>query len=154
MKSKTKTQSTNTNTYQQIAPDMTAERAAFNANIDKAYGSSDPSINYQFANAREGLNNSYANPFGANISPEVQQASLLNANQQLNQAQGQALREDQFNRRNAKTQALGAAAGMAAPQLVQTGGTSTGMQTTNPGIGGLLMAGIGAAGQVGAGAMT
>lgn len=154
MKSKTKqdTRQSQTNTYAYVPPPITSQQSAYDEHIKSAYDTADPSIAYNFANQRESLNNTFNNPFGANVSPEVQQAIQTAGNEASYQAQGQAMREDVFNRKQGKTTALAGSASMTAPQLVQTGGSSTGSMVgtqTTP-IGPSLIA---AAGNVGSAAL-
>jgi hypothetical protein len=148
-KKKTKTDQRTTNTYNYMAPPDTADTSAYRDSINKAYDTPDPSIGYSFAGARQRVGDRYgANPFGADYSPEVADAARYSGISDLDQAQGQAYREDAFNRKNAKVGALGGIAGLTAPQLVQTGGTMTGTQTQSGGMLGQILgagAGIGSA---------
>lgn len=145
MKSKTKSQSTNTYGYQ--TPPHWAGAEEFHNQIGQL-DKGDPSIPFAFAHQREELKNRFDNPFGFNYSPEVQDAIKYSQGQNIDQAEGQAHREDYYNRQQAKLGALGAYAGMTAPTLVQTGGTFQGTQTQP--IGPAL---IGAAGQIGGAAL-
>lgn len=148
---KTKSQSTTTNTYGWQAPPVTEAQTNYDNWANTAFDTPDPSIPYTFGNMRQNLNNRFDNPFGFNYSPEVAEANKYSQNNQIDQAQGQAHREDSFNRKNAKGAALAGSAAGHAPVLTQTGGSSTGSQSTNAM--GIIGAGIGAAGQIGAAAM-
>ena len=151
MKSKSTSKQQQTNTYGHIQTPITAQQQAFDDHIKTAYDQADPNIPYQFNNAREALNNRFDNPFGADISPEVRDAVKYEQGNFIDQAQGQAAREDSFNRKQAKTGALATSAGMVAPQLVQTGGSSIGSGTQTTPLGPAL---IGAVGQIGGGYMS
>lgn len=139
--------SQSTNQYDYKSPPSWAGMDAFNANLS-AFDTADPSISYNFANQRSAANNRISNPFGPGISPEVADAMKYQSNEQLNQGQGQALREDSFNRRNAKQSALATGAALTAPSLVQTAGTNN-TQSTTP-IGPSLISAIG---EIGGGAL-
>lgn len=149
MKSKSTTSQTNTYGYQ--TPPTTAQQTAFDQHVQTAYDTPDPTIPYTFGNMRKNVDDRLHDPFGFNYSPEVSDAIKYNEHNRIDQAQGQALREDSFNRKGAKTQALAASAAGHAPQLVQTGGTGT--TVTNPGVGGLLMGGLQAGASLGSAAM-
>jgi hypothetical protein len=147
-KKKQKTQQTQTNTYQYMAPPSTPDTDAYRNSINQAYDTPDPSIAYNFGAQRNKMMDRYQNPFGADYSPEVNDAVKYSGQNDLDQAQGAAYREDSFNRKNAKVGALGGLAGMTAPQLAQTGGTMSGTTTQSGGMLGQLIgagAGIGSA---------
>jgi tRNA A37 N6-isopentenylltransferase MiaA len=127
MKSKSKSKTTNTYAYQ--APPQTQQMQQYGQSINDAYDTPDPSIGYQFASARGRIDDRFDNPFGQDYSPEVQDAMKYSGHQQLDQAQGQAYREDAFRRKEGKLGHQAAYAGMTAPQLVQTGGTFQGSQS-------------------------
>lgn len=125
-KNKTKSQTTNTYGYQP---------GAQSADIDALRGMKatvDPSIPYFFAQRRKDLEGSYNNPYGASTTPAVRDNAMRAASRGLDQAQGQAMSEAQYNADNSNFQRQGVIAGMTAPQLVQTGGSSTGTQTSGP----------------------
>lgn len=145
---KGKTQQQTTNTYGFQSPPSWGGLEDFDKSISEAYDTADPSIPYTFANMRNNVNSRLSNPFGPNYSPEVADAMKYSETQNIDQMQGQAMREDSFNRKNAKVTAKATKAGMTAPILTQTGGSMTGSQTTPWG-----PAVIGAVGAVGAGAM-
>lgn len=144
-----KQKSTTTNTHEYKTPPTTQAQQTFDTNANTAYDMADPTIPYTFGNLRENVSNKLDNPFGFNYSPEVAEAQRYSQNNMIDQAQGQAGREDTFNRRAAKTSALAISAGGHAPQLVQSGGT----QVSNPGIGGLLMGGLSAGASLGSAAL-
>jgi hypothetical protein len=129
---KKKTKQETKNTYNYMTPPSTPDTSAYREQIAKSYDTPDPSIPYAFSNARNQIKDRFSNPFGADYSSEVQDAAKYAGNSALDQAQGQAMREDQFNRANAKVSAQGGLAGLTAPNLVQTGGTQV---LTKPGFG-------------------
>lgn len=129
MKSKT-TQKTN-NTYGWQTPPKTEAQTRFDNQIGHAFDGNDPNIAYGFNQARENFKNNIINdPWGPEVSSEVQKAQMTSGLGQLDMQQGLALRTDTMNRNLAKVGAYGQSAAMQAPQLVQTGGTMTGTQTT------------------------
>lgn len=125
MSRKSKTQTTQTNTYGYMTPPDNADTIALREQINKAYDTPDASIPYSFARRREAVQNRFGNPFGANYSPELADAIKYNDINDLDQEQGAAIRLDKFNRRQAKTAAMAGLAGHTAPRLVQTGGSGT-----------------------------
>lgn len=128
MKSKTK----QTNTHAYMTAPSTPQQTAFDQNINTAYEAPDASIPFAFGNMRENLNNRLDNPYGADYSPEVQDALLYEGNQNIDQMQGAAVRDDNMRRKQAKTGLLGQSAGLMRPDLVQTGGTTTQSQPIGP----------------------
>lgn len=134
-----------------MTPPTTAAQTAFDQHVSKAYDTPDPTIPYTFGNMRNNMNNRMDNPFGFNYSPEVSESIKYNENNNIDQMQGQAMREDKFNRNAAKTQALAGSAAAHSPQLVQSGSSGTVVQ--NPGIGGLLMGGLNAGASLGSAAL-
>ena len=129
-KKKTTQQSSQTNTYSFMNPPDTQDTIALRNQINSAYDTPDPTIPYSFARRREQVGNRFSNPFGHNYSPEVADAIKYNDINELDQEQGVANRMDRFNRRQAKTQALGGLASQTAPRAFQTGSSGTGTQTT------------------------
>lgn len=146
--SKKKQKTEQTNTYGYMTPSNTPDINAYRDTVNTAYDTPDPNIPFAFAQARDQANNRFDNPFGADYSPEVRDAAKYANNNSLDQAQGQALREDTFNRKIGKVGAQGALAGLTAPQLVQTGGNSTTTQS-----GGLAQQLIGAGASIGSAAI-
>lgn len=153
-KTKTKTNQTSTNTYGwQTAPTTQAQQS-FDTYVKDAFETPDPSIGYQFGKMRENIKNRVDNPFGHNYSPEVQEALQYSGENELDQQQGQALREDASTRKQLKLGGLGASAAAHAPVLTQTGGTMQGTQTQSQPWGNYLMGGISAGAQLGSAALT
>jgi hypothetical protein len=146
MKSKSTQTSTNSFAYQ--TPPTTPQQQAFDTYAQTAFERPDPSIGYTYGNMRENVANRFANPYGANYSPEVADSIRYNQLNTINQAQGQAYREDAHSRRAAKAGVLATSAGLHAPQLTQTGGHQVGTQ-----VGAIGPAIIGAVGSIGAAAM-
>lgn len=126
---KSKSTSQTANTYGYMAPVRTSQQDAYDKHVQTAYDTPDPSIGYTFGKSEQNLQDKFSNPWGFNYSPEVAEASMYAGRQDLNQARGQALREDAAQRRQAKTAGLAGSAGMAEHKLVQTGGSSSGTQS-------------------------
>ena len=126
---KQQTQQTQANTYGFVERPRTPELLDYRNQIDETYNTGDPNIAYDFNRQRENLNNRFDNPFGANYSPEVMDAIKFQGNQELDQAQGQAYRQNNYQNQQGKLSAVGAYADATAPQMVQTGGSSTGNMT-------------------------
>ena len=126
---KQQTSQTQANTYGFVERPRTPELLDYRQQIDETYDTTDPNIAYDFNRQRENLNNRFNNPFGANYSPEVMDAIKFQGNQELDQAQGQAYRQADYQNKQGKLSAVGAYADATAPQMVQTGGSSTGNMT-------------------------
>ena len=118
-----------TMTYGSVAPVDTQDTIALRNQINKAYDTPDASIPYSSARQREAVGNRFGGMYGANYSPEVQDAIRYSATNDIDQEQGAAVRLDSFNRRQAKTAALGGLAQQTGSRVVQTGGSGTGTQT-------------------------
>jgi hypothetical protein len=150
-KKKTTTQQQQTNTYQYLTPPTTPAVTELQGMVQKG---SDPSIPFHFAQQREDLANSYMNPLGAATSPAVRDAANRVAGQRLGMAEQEAIKASNFNANNQAFGQQSTIAGLTSPQLVQTGGTSSGTQTQSGGFwSGLLMQGINAGASVGAAAL-
>lgn len=149
---KSKHKDTTTATYGYQTPPTTQAQSDYDAWAHgTAFTQPDPSIGYNFGAARQHEADSFDDPWaqGAQMSPELRAARHYAATQQLDQAQGQAYREDAQQRRTGQGLALATSAAAHAPQLVQTGGTSQGYSTTPWG-----PALIGAVGQAAGGALS
>lgn len=125
-KKKTTQNQTSTNTYGWQTHPGSADINNLRNQINTAYDTPDSSIPYAFNQQRAQLMDRYDNPFGANYSPEVRDAARYRGTEELNQAQGQAYRDDAQFRKQAKLAAFGNLAGMTSPVLTQTGGTMQG----------------------------
>lgn len=125
-KKKTTQTQTSTNTYGWQQNPGSADIDNLRSQINTAYDTPDSSIPYAFNAQRSQLMDRYDNPFGADYSPEVRDAARYSGTQQLNQAQGQAYRDDAQYRKQAKIAAFGNLAGMTSPVLTQTGGSMQG----------------------------
>lgn len=148
---KSKQKTTQSTTYGWQTPPNTAAQTAFDQHIGTAFDTPDPTIPFMYNKMREGVNNRFDNPFGWNYSPEVADAYKYNAGNEIDMMQGQSIREDAYNRKMGKTQALQASASMHAPVLVATG--SSGTTISNPGFGGLLTSGLSAGASLGSAAL-
>jgi len=145
---KKKQKTTTQNTYSYQKPPDTADISALRNQINSAYDTPDSGIGYSFGKARQRVENRFGSPFGADYSPEVREAIKYNDISELDAAQGAAYNQDAMQRRMAKTGALSGLAGLTAPQLVQTGGTQTSVQS-----GGMLGQIIGAGAGLGQAAL-
>ncbi len=112
----------------------------------------DPSIGYRYGAQRRQINEGALDPMGSYMTPEMREASRRRANEELGMREGQD-RAEENQRMNLAGygQALDYANLMQSP-LVQTGGTSSGTQTSQQS-GGFLNSLLGAAGQVGSAAL-
>lgn len=128
-KKKTTQNQTSTNTYGWQQNPGSADIDRLRSQINTAYDTPDSSIPYAFNSQRAQLMDRYDNPFGADYSPEVRDAVRYRGTQDLNQAQGQAYRDDAQYRKQAKVAAFGNLAGMTAPTLTQIGGSMQGTTT-------------------------
>lgn len=90
---------------------------------------SDPTIPFRFANARQQIQSTYANPTGAYATPELQAQRQMSALGDLRQEEGQASRVANFDVNQQRGNQLGQIAGMTRPEFYQMGssGTSSGM---------------------------
>lgn len=138
-----KKKSTQTQTYGWQQNPGSTDITKYREEIGKAYDNPDPTIPFEFSRRREQANNRFGSPFGAEYSPEVREAQRYNDINAIDQEQGQANRIDSYNRKQGKAQAYGSLAGMTAPQLTGTGGTS--VQST-PMLGSIIGAGTSLAG--------
>lgn len=97
--------------------------------LDKLAGAKfevDPGLSAQYGKLRSDLKSGFNNPLGADYNPEVRDAIIRSGNEQLGQQEAQAYRGGtaDVNKLNYARDAT--VAGMSAPQLTQTGGTSSG----------------------------
>lgn len=138
--------------YQFYTPPTTEAQQKYDTLVDSSYDTADPSIGYSFGRAHEAVANRFDNPFGADYSPEVRDAIKYNEHSQLDQMQGQAMREDSAYRKSAKLAAQGQSAANHAPLFASSGGTVT--STSSPGLGGIIGAGINAGTSLGSAALT
>lgn len=94
---------------------------------------SDPRLPHTFARARQNVEGTYDNPTGGFTTPQIKDANLRTAYEDIGQQEGQAYREENYGRQGLDYSRLADIAQMTAPRLTQTGGTSTGTSQTNPG---------------------
>lgn len=125
---KTNQTQTTRNTYQYMTTPGSADIDALRQNISRL-GNIDPSIQYEAGLAKQNIENRFNNPFGANYSPEVQDAIRYNQGQQIDQRAGVMVRDDRRRAQLAQISAQGGLAQLTAPQLVQSGGTMQGTMT-------------------------
>jgi len=121
-------QQTTTNTYGWQAPPITAETQAV-LNEAKSPARIDPSINGVFGQAANQIKNTYNDPFGGN---NVAREKSLRSNMlKLGTEKAKVQNQSYFDAQNQKFGQKVGAASLTAPQLTQTGGTSTGNMTAN-----------------------
>ncbi len=117
----------------------------------------DPGLSYQYANARNRLNQSFDNPLGGYATPAMRDAIQRSGNRQLNQDESQAFRAGAYDVNQQKAGQLGNLAQLTRGQKNVSSGTGTSNMTgtstqTQSGIswGEIL----GAAAQIGGAALT
>ncbi len=118
----------------------------------------DPGLSYQYANARNRLNQSFDNPLGGYATPAMRDAMQRSGNRQLDQDESQSFRAGAYDVNQQKAGQLGNLASLTRGQ--NTTGTSSGTGTmSGTGTGTSTQSGIswgeilGAAAQVGSGAL-
>lgn len=90
----------------------------------------DPSIQHRYAAMEEDVRRSAADPFGAGTSADVRQKSQLSRILGVQKDRDKAMREGYHQAEDSAFSKRTAAAALTMPQLVNTGGTSTGNQVT------------------------
>lgn len=111
----------------------------------------DPTIAYGYARARQDSDNSFRNPLGAYTTPAVRDAAGRSAGRAINQEAAVATSAGRREAQDRAFQQQSYIAGLTAPPVVQTGGSSTGtvqgtnVQSYNPGVGSYISSGLGAA---------
>lgn len=80
----------------------------------------DPSIPFRFGAARNRIMSAYRNPTGAYATPELNTQRQTSELEELNQQEGQATREAQFDVNAQRGNQLAALAQLTAPELVAT----------------------------------
>ena len=90
----------------------------------------DPSIQHRYAAMGEELERSYLDPFGPATSPDVRAKALRAAKLKLGAEADKAKRESFDDRSGEQFMRSVTAASMTAPQLVSTGGSSSGTSNT------------------------
>jgi hypothetical protein len=116
---KSKTQQTNTHAY------MTPTETADIKSLRDMKATTNPTIPYQYAAARENLANSYKSPLGAATSSAVRDAAGRSAHNRMGMEQAISMANVYNDADNTNFARQAAVAGMTAPQLVQTGGSGT-----------------------------
>lgn len=107
---------------------------AQSADIDAARNfqfSHDPRIPYTFARAMERVRDTYANPLGGATTPQLRDATLRAASEDIGQQEGQAYAEEGRSLQGLDFARLMDVAQMTAPRFVQTGGTSNSSGTSS-----------------------
>jgi hypothetical protein len=118
-------QSQQANTYGYMTPGSTPDIDA----LRSQKFSVDPGLHAQYGNLRGQVDKAAHDPMGAAYDPHVAQQQREAARERLGQQESQAYRAGEYdvNRLNFSRNAT--VAGMTAPQLVQTGQSSTGSGT-------------------------
>lgn len=99
----------------------------------------DPTIGARAGEAQRTLQNSFNNPVGGFTTPAMRDAMMRSGSRELMQRSGEETRAGQYDVNKLNYGRDLAVAGMSAPTLTQTGGTSQGTVTqgSNP-VGGVL----------------
>lgn len=122
-----KTQQQSTNTYSwQTPPDTTDVEAMRNFKFER-----DPRLPYTFARARQKVEGTYDNPTGGFTTPQIKDANLRTAYEDIGQQEGQAYREENYGRQGLEYAKLADITQMTNPRLTQSG--QSGTSQTNPG---------------------
>lgn len=140
---------TSTNRYDFLTPPDSPDIIA--ARNDRAQ--IDPSIGYRLGEKERQLNESFDNPMGGYVTPQIRDAIRRSGQRELMQIGGQQTREGAFDANRLNQSKNLALAGMTSPRLVNTGSTTT-QQGTSSGTGSVTQSEspLGTALQVGAAA--
>ena len=90
----------------------------------------DPSIGNRYAQMKEQVVRSYDDPFGAATSPDTRHKAQLSRMLTIDQQRDMAMREAYHDASQTGFAKKTAAAALTMPQMVQTGGSSSGTQNT------------------------
>lgn len=101
----------------------------------------DPTIPHRFATQKRQFAQTFQNPLGAYTTPELQRQQVQSGLNEISQAQGQAYRENAFDRNQQQLGQRQAVMAATRPDLVQTGGQTTQQQKGGL-LGGLLQGGL------------
>jgi hypothetical protein len=112
----------NVNTYGYTAPPESADVSA----VRNFKFTADPSIGYNFASAKNQVANSFNNPIGGYVTPEIRDRILRSSLSNLAMQESQAKSEANQQLQGAQFGQKAAVASMTAPRLIQTGGYGTG----------------------------
>lgn len=104
----------------------------------------------QFAGQRQRFDESFLNPMGAHTTPAIRDATKRAGHEDLHQQEMMSLMGADAAENDADFARKLQIAGLTAPQFVQTGGTSSGMQQQSGGIGQAI---VGGGAQVGSAAL-
>lgn len=89
----------------------------------------DPSIAHSYSRRQTNLKNSFNNPLGQYTTPAMRDATQRSHEGELEQEYGQAQRQGYSDMQGRTGQRLAGLAGLTAPTMVQTGGSSSGSGT-------------------------
>ena len=90
----------------------------------------DPSIGYRLAEKERQLSDTFQNPTGGFVTPQIRDAIMRSERRELMQQAGQQTREGAYDVNRLNYGKNLAVADMTKPILTQTGSTSTGQGTT------------------------
>lgn len=133
MSSKNKQQQTqqqqfnNTNTYGWMTPPDTADISAMRGFQFQA----DPRVPYSFARARQNVGSTYDSPTSGYTTPALRDAATRSQFEDIGQAEGQALREENYARQGLEYARTADVASMTQPRLTQTSSSGTSSGTSN-----------------------
>lgn len=131
-KTKTTTNQQFNSTYGYMNSPITPEmQAVIDSSKEKLQARVDPSIFQRYAQMKDDVVRSYADPFGAATSPDARAKAQRSQMFRIDSARDKALRESYDDRSGEQFARQMAAASLTAPQLVQTGGSSSGQQVTS-----------------------
>lgn len=125
MSSTTKSTSNTANTFGTYKPDASEFAALKDYNF-----APDPSIGFRYAAARQNVEEGPDNPLGPYVTPEQRQQSQRSQLENLNQSEGQAKSQDNARISTLKYANLLDYIDRTKSQLIQTGGSTQGTQTT------------------------
>jgi hypothetical protein len=133
-KKKSNTTSSSNQTYQTnygyMTPPITPETQSL-IDMSNQPVAADPSIQHRYASMESELDRSYSDPFGAYTTPDVREKSFRSGKLKLLAERDKAMREGELDRQNIMFARKLGVAGFRQPQLVSTGGNSSGSGTQN-----------------------
>lgn len=119
-------QQTQANTYEYKQAPTTPELQDVKTAAQRMKDTFTPIVKGQYAGARQDLDDSFLNPAGAYTTPAMRDAALQAGHENLHQQESTALIGAEGAENDADYQRKLQLAQMTNPQLVQTGGSSTG----------------------------
>lgn len=128
-KTETKSNQQFTNSYGFMNTPITAEMQSV-IDASKEPTQVDPSIGNRYATMKEDVVRSYDDPFGAATSPDTRHKAQLSRMLTLDRDRDKSMREGYHDASQTGFMKKTAAAALTMPQMVQTGGSSSGTQNT------------------------